>query len=74
MLAPNEPRRWATCAWCRVSVPLEDAIYGGWVPGWWCGDVCDGSPACPACAADHLEQDASGEMVLKPGHPVPLED
>ncbi len=74
MTSVDDPRRWARCAWCRVTVPLEDAIEGGWAPDWWHGDECHDLPAGPGCAADHLEQDASGETALKPGHHVPVED
>ncbi len=71
MIALPEPERWATCAWCRRTVPLEEAIDEGWLPDWWHGDDCHSSPACPTCAAEHLEDDGTGEMVLRPGHPLP---
>jgi hypothetical protein len=65
-----EPEHWATCAWCRRTVPLGEAIDEGWLPEWWHGDVAHG-PACPSCAAKHLEDDCAGEMVLRPGHALP---
>ena len=34
MIAQREPERWATCAWCRRTVPLDKAIDEGWVPDW----------------------------------------
>jgi pimeloyl-ACP methyl ester carboxylesterase len=43
----------------------------GWIPDWWVADTCHSSPACMSCAAKHLERDRDGEMVLRPGHPLP---
>jgi hypothetical protein len=66
-----EPEHWATCVWCPRTVPLGEAIDEGWTPEWWHGEVSHSAPACTSCAAKHLEEDADGEMVLKPGHPLP---
>lgn len=64
----------ATCAWCRRTVPLGQAIDEGWFPEWWDqSGVCHSRPTCPVCAAKHLQEDESGEMGLRPGHPLPEE-
>ncbi len=47
MIAQPEQERWATCAWCRRTVPLGDAIDEGWVPDWWDGDTCHSAAAWP---------------------------
>jgi len=71
MIARPEPERWATCAWCRKTVTLGAAIDEGWIPEWWHGNECHSSPTCTACAAEHLHDDGTGELVLRPGHPLP---
>ncbi len=71
MIAQREPERWATCPWCRRTVPLDQAIDEGRCPEWWDGDTGHSSPACATCAAEHLERAPDGEMTLRPGHPLP---
>ena len=71
MTTQPEPERWATCAWCRRTVSLDEAIDESWVPDWWHGDVSHSVPACTSCTAKHLEVDADGETVLRPGHSLP---
>jgi hypothetical protein len=66
-----EPEHWATCAWCRRTVPLGEAIDEGWIPDWWDGDTCHSAPACASCAAKHLYEAPDGEMALRPGHDLP---
>ncbi len=71
MTTQPEPERWATCAWCRRTVSLDQAIDEGWIPDWWDGDTCHDSPACTTCAAEPLERAPDGEMALRSGHPLP---
>lgn len=71
MTTESEPEYWATCCWCRRTVPLDEAIDEGWEPDWWNGDVNHSEPACTSCAAIHLQEEADGEMALRPGHPLP---
>jgi hypothetical protein len=71
----TEPEAWVTCAWCRRTLPLTEAIDEGWWPDWWDGDTCHDSSACPTCAANHhLQQDGDGEMGLRTGHPLPEDE
>lgn len=76
MIAQYQPEadRWATCAFCGMSMKLGDAIDAGWIPEFYDADVCHSCPTCPACIDEHLQRDSDGEMELKPGHSLPEDE